>query len=49
MDKDIALREAIISAEIEGFSFSEEEVEIARKIIDGDMSLEEYFVKILAD
>lgn len=49
MDKDIALREAIVSAEMEGFSFSEEEVEIARKIIDGDMSLEEYFVKILAD
>lgn len=49
MDKDIALREAIVSAEIEGYSFSEEEVEIARKIIDGDMSLEEYFVKILAD
>lgn len=49
MDKDLALKEAIVSAEIEGFSFSEEEVEIARKIIDGDMSLEEYFVKILAD
>lgn len=49
MDKDIALREAIVSAEIEGFSFSEEEVEIARKIIDGDMTLEEYFVKFLAD
>ena len=49
MDKDIALKEAIVSAEIEGFSFSEEEVEIARMIIDGDMSLEDYFVKILAD
>lgn len=49
MDKDIALREAIVSAEIESFSFSEEEVEVARKIIDGDMTLEEYFVKFLAD
>lgn len=47
--KGIALNEAIVSAEIEGFSFSEEEIEIARKIIDGEMSLEEYFVKVLAD
>ena len=32
MDKDIVLKEAIASAEIEGFPFSEEEVEIAQKI-----------------
>lgn len=47
--KDIALKEAVVSAEIEGFSFSNEKIEIARKIIDGEMSLEEYFVKVLAD
>lgn len=50
MDRnDIALNEAIVSAEIEGFSFSKEEVEVARKIIDGSMTLEEYFIKILAE
>lgn len=47
--KDIALQEAVVSAELEGLSFSEEEIEIAQKIIDGDMTLEEYFVKILTD
>lgn len=47
--KSIALNEAIVLAEIEGVSFSAEEIEIARKIIDGEMSLDEYFVKVLAD
>lgn len=47
--KSIALNEAVVSAEIEGVSISAEKIEIARKIINGEMSLEEYFVKVLSD
>lgn len=41
--------QAIASSQMEGLDFTEEEIEIAEKILDGEMTIEEYIEEITSD
>lgn len=40
------LMQAIASARMEGYDFTEEQIKIAEKILDGKMTLEDYYEMI---
>jgi hypothetical protein len=44
-----AIKNQIASAEMEGFRFSKDEVEVVRKCIDGEISYQQFLEKVLAN
>ncbi|MBD5111120.1 MAG: antitoxin VbhA family protein [Ruminococcaceae bacterium] len=43
------LMQAVASARMEGLDFTEEEIKIAEKILDGEMTIEEYVEEIMSE
>ena len=43
------LMQAIASSQMEGLDFTEEEIEIAERILDGEMTVEEYVEEIMSE
>ena len=48
MDKDLALRNAIANQELEGLVVPPEEIERARKVINGEITADEAAAQIVA-